>query len=367
MAEPVGTLIPTQIPTLSDSADIQEAFRLYHYGAASGTNIGEYDPSNANASNIVPQSIAGYINSLNVKVAALEASPGVQPSQWNAKGALVTATANSVVSTLSVPVGGDGSVLIVNSAVPNGISWSPPSVTPENTISLTNKTINLGSNTITGTTAQFNTALSDDNFVTLAGNETLTSKTLTSPVINTPSITGLYLSDSAGITFEGSSADAFETVLNVTDPTEDRTITLPNVSGTVITTGNLSSVTSIGTLPSLAVTGNVVYHVDVETITSTAVTAPIGWDGEFIVASPPSALVITLPDNATVPFPRGTQFTVLRRNANDVSFTNQNANVTILATPGRRLRAVGSSCTLIKLSEAVGVSAEWAIVGDLAV
>ena len=246
MAEPVGTLIPTQIPTLSDSADIQEAFRLYHYGAASGTNIGEYDPSNANASNIVPQSIAGYINSLNVKVAALEASPGVQPSQWNAKGALVTATANSVVSTLSVPVGGDGSVLVVNSAVPNGISWSPPSVTPENTISITNKTINLGSNTLTGTTAQFNTALSDDNFATLAGTETFTNKTLTSPVINTPSITGLYLSDSAGITFEGSTANDFETVLNATDPTEDRTITLPNVNGTVITTGNLSSITSIG-------------------------------------------------------------------------------------------------------------------------
>ena len=41
---------------------------------------------------------------------------------------------------------------------------------------LTNKTIALGSNTVSGTTAQFNTALSDGDFATLAGAETLTNK-----------------------------------------------------------------------------------------------------------------------------------------------------------------------------------------------
>jgi hypothetical protein len=51
------------------------------------------------------------------------------------------------------------------------------------TDTLTNKSISLTTNTITGTTAEFNTALSDDNFVTLTGTETLTNKTLTTPVI----------------------------------------------------------------------------------------------------------------------------------------------------------------------------------------
>lgn len=51
------------------------------------------------------------------------------------------------------------------------------------TQTLTNKTISLGSNTLSGTVAQFNTALSDDNFVTLTGTETLTNKTLTSPAV----------------------------------------------------------------------------------------------------------------------------------------------------------------------------------------
>jgi len=48
---------------------------------------------------------------------------------------------------------------------------------------LTNKTFNLTSNTLLGTTAQFNTALSDGSFTTLAGTETLTNKTLTSPTL----------------------------------------------------------------------------------------------------------------------------------------------------------------------------------------
>ena len=53
---------------------------------------------------------------------------------------------------------------------------------------LTNKTISLASNTISGTTAEFNTALTDDNFATLAGTETLTNKTLTSPTLVTPAL-----------------------------------------------------------------------------------------------------------------------------------------------------------------------------------
>ena len=54
----------------------------------------------------------------------------------------------------------------------------------------------------------------------------------------------------SSITFEGATANDFETTLAVTDPTADRTITLPNVTGTVITTGNLSDITNIGVFTS---------------------------------------------------------------------------------------------------------------------
>ncbi len=56
------------------------------------------------------------------------------------------------------------------------------------TKTLTNKTINLASNTVTGTLTEFNTALSDGSFASLAGTETLTNKTLTSPTLTTPVI-----------------------------------------------------------------------------------------------------------------------------------------------------------------------------------
>ena len=46
------------------------------------------------------------------------------------------------------------------------------------------------------------------------------------------------------IVFEGATADAFETTILATDPTADRTITLPNVTGTVITTGNSDTPTT---------------------------------------------------------------------------------------------------------------------------
>lgn len=48
----------------------------------------------------------------------------------------------------------------------------------------------------------------------------------------------------SSILFEGSSADDFETVLTVVNPTADRTITIPNETGTIVTTGSTGVVTS---------------------------------------------------------------------------------------------------------------------------
>lgn len=52
-----------------------------------------------------------------------------------------------------------------------------------------------------------------------------------------PTFTGTVSLDSS-IVFEGSTADGNETTLTATDPTADRTITLPDASGTVILTTN---------------------------------------------------------------------------------------------------------------------------------
>jgi hypothetical protein len=75
-----------------------------------------------------------------------------------------------------------------------------------------------------------------DYSATLAGNPALA--------------TGNAVFGTTGLIFEGSTADNFEGLLTLADPTTDNTWTLPNVSGTVITTGNLSNITATGTIAS---------------------------------------------------------------------------------------------------------------------
>lgn len=124
------------------------------------------------------------------------------PLQWlhnhtdAASGGQLTDAALS--SAVTVPKGGTGQTtltggnfLIGNGAAPVTTAKVAPAGTvvgTTDTQTLTAKTIALGSNTISGTKAEFNAAMTDADFATIAGTETLTGKTLTSPVINDPDI-----------------------------------------------------------------------------------------------------------------------------------------------------------------------------------
>jgi hypothetical protein len=114
---------------------------------------------------------------------------------------------------------------------------------------LTNKTINSNANTLhidlddlgtfTGTLTEFNSGLQGDSFTSLTGSETLTNKTLTAPTITAPTITGIVTATGAvfagasPLVFEGATANAFETTFAITDPTADRTVTFQDATGTV--------------------------------------------------------------------------------------------------------------------------------------
>ena len=117
------------------------------------------------------------------------------------------------------------------------------------TQTLTNKSIDLDANTLTGTLSEFNSALQSESFVGLAATQTLTNKTLTSPTINTPTIatpsisaptltgivtaTGAVFAGASPLVFEGATSNAFETTFAITDPTADRTVTFQDATGTV--------------------------------------------------------------------------------------------------------------------------------------
>ena len=119
---------------------------------------------------------------------------------FRVKNGLIVADNTTIGGTLTV----GGTTL----AIPSGSI-----VGTSDTQTLTNKTINLTSNTLSGTTAEFNTALSDGSFATLAGTETFTNKsgnisqwtndsgyltsyTETDPVVG--AITGIVKADGAG-------------------------------------------------------------------------------------------------------------------------------------------------------------------------
>lgn len=106
----------------------------------------------------------------------------INTSTFTNKGDILVATSAGNVTRLGVGTNGYG--LVADSAQTTGVKWAAVGdTTTSGTQTLTNKTISLGSNTVTGTTAQFNTALTDDDFATLTNTVTLTNKTLTAPTI----------------------------------------------------------------------------------------------------------------------------------------------------------------------------------------
>ena len=114
-------------------------------------------------------------------------------------------------------------------------------------IDLDSETLTIAGGTGLTSTGSSNTITMsiDSTVTTLTGTQTLTNKTLTSPTINSPTITSvtvtaLNLTDSS-IIFEGASANNNETTLTVVNPTADRTITIPNETGTLITSASAAT------------------------------------------------------------------------------------------------------------------------------
>jgi len=130
----------------------------------------------------------------------------------------------------------DGSGNLSFSAVPSG-SFTLAADSGSNDTFNTSETLTFAGGTGVDTTVSDNqiSIAIDSTVATLTGSQTLTNKTLTSPTINTATIdlgADLTMGDN-NIVFEGATADDFETTVTVADPTADRTITLPDATGTV--------------------------------------------------------------------------------------------------------------------------------------
>jgi hypothetical protein len=148
--------------------------------------------------------------------------------------------------------------------------------------------------TLTGNSFAIDTTVTADvNSV-----QTLTNKTLTSPVLTTPSISGMLILDN-NIVIEGTD-DTHETTLTFTDPTQDNTITFKDASGTIAFTSDVESAVdgfgnavtgSTGITASYASTSNIL------TITNVGVTSLSGTTDQITASASTGSVTLSLPQS----------------------------------------------------------------------
>ena len=127
-----------------------------------------------------------------------------------------------------------------------------------------------------------------DLTTTLVGRDT--TDTLTNKTITSPSVSGLYLSDSS-IVFEGSTDDTYETTLTVENPTVDRTLTLPDATDTLVGRATTDTLTN-KTLTSPTVSG--LYLSDLSIVVEGSTTD--GFETTLSFVDPSADRTIYVPD-----------------------------------------------------------------------
>jgi len=388
--ESIGTLIPTAIPGYTDSADIQAALRAYHYGSYS------YDPANTSPGSLVTPSIAKTIYDIQADITSLENRPssggevdatqpapgdftppeipdgfiwvdsdgtvGGQPTSatsvftnsaptlnlttgvvWvdkdptvitnnpfipislvNNKGDMIVGTADNSVGLLSV-ASTNGYILSVNSATTSGLDWIAndqgdiTAVTSGTGISVTSSTGPIPS-----------VAVDTAVVATTSNTLTMTGKTLTSPTITTPTLT--FSSTTSATTGQV----AFNSTTNK------------------IIVGNGTN--AIEFAPSTLLFNDQ---------TSTTYTFALTDKDKLVTASTSATQTYSVPTNASVAFPVGSQINIIQIGAGQVTIQAASTGTTTISSTGAtstapKLRAQFSSATLLKAATDL-----WYVIGDI--
>jgi hypothetical protein len=131
--------VPTKVPGYADDADIQAALRIYHYGSDT------FDINGTNPALLPASSIAKTIIDIQTDISTIESAllTTINSTTFNAKGELLTASADNTLSVLSP--GPNGRVLTTNSSTANGLQWIE---FPSSFNTITANTINVSGNVI---------------------------------------------------------------------------------------------------------------------------------------------------------------------------------------------------------------------------
>lgn len=393
MPSSIGSLYDTLMPNLDEAADIQEALRLYHYGAPSGTDPGEYNPANTSTSNLVTNSIAGYLNARIAK------------SDLTAKGQLISASASSTPEILSV--GTNNQILIANSATTSGLQWtstltSPTITTPViDTInisaagasaSLWNSTITTGSiatggaltsggitlaggTTFAGTIAIANASTSAHT-ISISNGVGTTNKTINIGTASTGGTTAITLGSAAGATstIQLNGSVATTSAITTGGPL-NLNHTNPNISSNNASVASIFTSTVTGINIGSSTIRTTAYPADGTTSTAAAGEGYMGMpqvttsisrtfaasDAGKHVYVTTTGTTQTIPANSAVALPIGTTIVVV--NGSGVSTTiginTDTLRLANSASTGNRTLASNGMCTLLKIN-----STEWIASGN---
>lgn len=203
--------------------------RAHLSAANSGTGFGSlaYD----NSTGVFTYSVVTASN-IRQQISVTDSGGDGSLSYDNSTGVITYTgpSATEVRSKFSVAV---GSGLTYNSTTGEfGTSAIPNSQLANSSITLGTSSVSLGSTlfTINGLTTVVSDVLEAGSFVRVG----------TDGQAGGVRLEKLFPSTLSAITFEGATADGFETSLTVVDPTADQTITFPNASGTVALLSSLS-------------------------------------------------------------------------------------------------------------------------------
>lgn len=226
------------------ATDTLETFRT-EFNALSSTDFGDLATLN---SGITATSVVGAVNELYTSIAGSLAFDITDGSNTQ-----------TVTNTQTITFAGTANQINAIVSATDTVTFSLPSdvtITGEFTAQGTGThslgTIQVAGNTISSSDADTITvndklAITNTNTLTLGGTDgTYIESSEGSVRFGTSNIVTsgfIYTRNSNGFVLEGSTENDFETRIVSVDPTADRIITLPNESGTVITTGSSGVVT----------------------------------------------------------------------------------------------------------------------------
>ena len=259
---PEVALAPPDI-ILCDGASWTEIDVSSTYVAQTAANVGFTPAGTIAATNVqgaIEEVASEAANATNLTSGTVAVARGGTGTTSYTKGDLLAASASTTLTKLGV--GTNGQVLRANSATATGLEWgvdyvgTVTSVSGSGAISVSNGTTTPGISVASASTSVAGVVqLSDSTSTTssiLAATPTAVKAAYDLAAAALPlsggTVTGnINLDTNVSLVFEGTTSDGFETTLSVTDPTADRTISLPNASGTVALTSDLSSYAALDT------------------------------------------------------------------------------------------------------------------------